>query len=84
MENLCRLVGFNERQTATLVSGKPLVYAGELYSEEHKRRFTTQKIGFQVVQGAIREISAEHTQNHITAKEKQGDKAMAVYFTEKQ
>ncbi len=49
MENLCRLVGFNERQTATLVSGKPSVYAGELYSEEHKRKFKTEKAGFQVV-----------------------------------
>ena len=49
MENLCRLVGFNERQTATLVSGKPLVYAGGLYSEEHKRKFKTEKAGFQVV-----------------------------------
>ena len=49
MENLCHLVGFDERQTATLVSGKPLEYAGELYSEEHKRKFTTEKAGFQVM-----------------------------------
>ena len=49
MESLCRLVGFDERQTATLVSGKPLIYEGELYSEEHSRRFTTEKAGFQVV-----------------------------------
>ena len=49
IENLCRLVGFDERQTATLVSGKPLIYAGELYSEEHGRKFTTDKAGFQVV-----------------------------------
>lgn len=49
MEKLCLLVGFDERQTATLVSGKPLEYAGELYSEEHKRKFTTEKAGFQVV-----------------------------------
>ncbi|WP_373837730.1 MobV family relaxase, partial [Bacteroides heparinolyticus] len=49
IENLCRLVGFDERQTATLVSGKPLEYAGELYSEEHKRKFTTEKAGFQVL-----------------------------------
>ena len=38
MEKLCLKVGFNERQTATLVSGKPLFYEGELYSEEHKRK----------------------------------------------
>ncbi len=43
------LVGFDERQTATFVSGKPLEYAGELYSEEHKRKFTTEKAGFQVM-----------------------------------
>lgn len=49
MENLCRIIGFDERQTATLVSGKPLEYEGELYSEEHKRKFTTEKAGFQVV-----------------------------------
>ena len=40
---------FNERQTATLISGKPLFYEGELYSEEHKRKFTTERAGFQVV-----------------------------------
>ena len=49
IENLCRLIGFDERQTATLVKGKPLEYAGELYSEEHGRKFTTDKAGFQVV-----------------------------------
>ena len=42
-------MGFDERQTATLVKGKPLEYAGELYSEEHGRKFTTEKAGFQVV-----------------------------------
>ena len=49
IENLCRLIGFDERQTTTLVKGKPLEYAGELYSEEHGRKFTTEKAGFQVV-----------------------------------
>lgn len=49
MENLCRLIGFDERQTATLISGKSLEYEGELYSEEHNRKFTTEKAGFQVV-----------------------------------
>lgn len=44
MESLCRLVGFDERQTATLVSGKPLEYAGELYSEEHKWKFTAENV----------------------------------------
>lgn len=49
MEKFCLKVGFNERQTATLISGKPLFYEGELYSEEHNRKFTTERAGFQVV-----------------------------------
>lgn len=49
MDSLCRLIGFDERQTATLISGKPLFYEGELYSEEHKRKFKTENAGFQVV-----------------------------------
>lgn len=49
MENFCLKVGFNEKQTATLISGKPLFYEGELYSEGHKRKFTTARAGFQVV-----------------------------------
>ena len=49
IEKLCRIIGFNERQTATLVCGKPLEYAGELYSEEHGRKFTTERAGFQVL-----------------------------------
>ena len=49
MEKFCLKVGFNERQTATLISGKPLFYEGEFYSEEHRRKFTTERAGFQVV-----------------------------------
>ena len=49
MEKFCLKVGFNERQTATLISSKPLFYKGELYSEEHRRKFTTEEAGFQVV-----------------------------------
>lgn len=49
MEKFCLKVGFSERQTATLISGKPLFYEGELYSEEHKRKFKTDRAGFQVV-----------------------------------
>ncbi len=49
MEKLCHLIGFDERQTTTLVSGRPLIYAGERYSEEPKKKFTTDKAAFQVV-----------------------------------
>lgn len=48
MEKICRLVGFDERQTATLISGKPLEYKGELYSEEHRRKFSTGRADFKV------------------------------------
>lgn len=36
-------------QIAMLIKGKSLKYAGELYPEEHKRKFKTEKAGFQVV-----------------------------------
>lgn len=49
VEKLCRLVGFDERQTATLIKGKSLEYAAELYSKEHRRKFTIEKAEFQVV-----------------------------------
>lgn len=49
VENLCRLVGFDERRAAMSVSDKPLEYAGELHSEEDKRKFTAGKAGSQVV-----------------------------------
>ncbi len=49
MENFCLKIGFNDKQTATLISGKPLEYEGELYSEEHKRKFKTERATFHVV-----------------------------------
>ena len=49
IENLCHFVGFSDGQPAMLVKGKPLEYAGELYSEEHKRKFKTEKAGVQVM-----------------------------------
>ena len=49
MEKFCLKVGFNERQITTLISGKPLFYEGELYSEEHRRKFKTERAGLQVV-----------------------------------
>jgi len=44
LERLCLAVGFNKEQTATLLTGKPLEYSGELYSEEHKRKFTVKDV----------------------------------------
>lgn len=44
LEKLCLSVGFNQEQTAVLMMGKPLEYSGELYSEEHKRKFMAKEV----------------------------------------
>ena len=44
LERLCLAVGFNKEQTATLLTGKPVEYNGELYSEEYKRKFMAKDI----------------------------------------
>ena len=44
LERLCLAVGFNQEQTAVLMMGKPLEYSGELYSEEHKRKFMAKEV----------------------------------------
>ena len=49
IEKLCRLVGFNQELTNKLVKGEPIVCSGNLYSEEYRRKFATEKAGFQVV-----------------------------------
>ncbi len=44
LERLCHAVGFNQEQTAVLMMGKPIEYSGELYSEEHKRKFMAKEV----------------------------------------
>lgn len=44
LERLCLAVGFSQEQTAVLMMGKPLEYSGELYSEEHKRKFMAKEV----------------------------------------
>ena len=44
IERLCLAVGFNKEQTATLLTGKPVEYSGELYSMEHKRKFMAKDV----------------------------------------
>lgn len=44
LERFCLAVGFNQEQTAVLMMGKPLEYSGELYSEEHKRKFMAKDV----------------------------------------
>ena len=44
LERLCLAVGFSQEQTAILIMGKSLEYSGELYSEEHKRKFMAKEV----------------------------------------
>ena len=44
IEKLCLAVGFTHEQTAHLMTGKPLPYNGELYSDEHRRKFKTNDV----------------------------------------
>ena len=44
IERLCLAVGFNKEQTATLLTGKPIEYNGELYSMEHKQKFMAKDV----------------------------------------
>ena len=49
IEKLCRLVGFNQELTNKLVKGEPIVCSGNLYSEEYRRKFATEKAGLHAV-----------------------------------
>ena len=44
IEKLCLAVGFTHEQTAHLMTGKPLPYNGELYSDEYRRKFKTNDV----------------------------------------
>lgn len=44
LERVCLAVGFSQEQTAVLMMGKSLEYSGELYSEEHKRKFMAKEV----------------------------------------
>ena len=48
MESVCQTVGFEDKQTATLIKGKPLEYSGELYSKEHNCKFTVERVTAQI------------------------------------
>lgn len=48
MESICRTAGFDDKQTAALIKGKPLEYSGELYSEEHNCKFTVERVTAQI------------------------------------
>ena len=39
VEKQCLAVGFTKEQTTRLMTGKPMEYRGEPYSDEHKHKF---------------------------------------------
>ena len=56
MDELCRKVGFNDKQTETLIAGKPLRYNGTLYSETHRKRSNAENV--------IARITSDETNSH--------------------
>lgn len=48
MESVCQTVGFEDKQTATIIKGKPLEYSGELHSKEHNCKFTVERVTAQI------------------------------------
>lgn len=47
LDRLCTRMGFSAIQTTALIHGKAVDFAGQLYSEEYKRHFTTEAAVFQ-------------------------------------
>ncbi|WP_304953467.1 MobV family relaxase [uncultured Alistipes sp.] len=48
MESVCHKIGFDDKQTAILLKGKPLEYGGELYSKEHNCKFAVERVTAQI------------------------------------
>lgn len=44
LERLCLAVGFTKEPTATLLRCEPVEYRGELFSEDHKRKFMAKDV----------------------------------------
>ena len=42
------MIGFDYKQAATLIKGKPLEYSGQLYSEEHNCIFSVERVTAQI------------------------------------
>lgn len=48
VEKQCLAVGFTKEQTTRLMTGKPMEYRGEPYSDEHKHKFKADDVTAQV------------------------------------
>ena len=69
MENVCRTVGFDDKQTTTLIKGKPLEYSGELYSEEHNCKFTVELVTAQITSDPTDKRKLQLNINKVPFKE---------------
>lgn len=49
LEKICLAVGFNQEQSAVLMTGRTFEYSGELYSEEHRRKFMAKDVKAKVL-----------------------------------
>ena len=70
MESVCRTAGFNDKQTATLIKGKPLEYSGELYSEKHDYKFTVERVTAQITPDLTDKRKLQLTISKIPVKER--------------
>ena len=69
MESVCRTAGFNDKQTATLIKGKPLEYSGELYSEKHDYKFMVERVTAQITPDLTDKRKLQLTISKIPVKE---------------
>ena len=51
IEKLCKAIGLAKEHISALLSNKTILYTGDLYSEEHKRKFTTQNSQIHIDKG---------------------------------
>ena len=69
MESVCRTVGFDDEQTATLIKGKPLEYSGELYSEGHNCKFAVERLTAQITPDPTDKLKLQLNINKVPVKE---------------
>ena len=84
MESVCRTVGFDDEQTATLIKGKPLEYSGELYSEEHDCKFTVERVTAQITPSPTDKRKLQLNIDKIPFKEwckRQGEKLRNAFHS---
>ena len=57
MEKLCKAIGLAKEHISALFSSKTILYTGDLYSEEHKRKFSAQNSQIKIDKDANKKLS---------------------------